>query len=235
MSFRIKLARMPQDIRRVISIRPEKYARRAPDYLDSLYSAESEDVTPGAVIVFAEDIRTGEVLGTLRLESNFSHPLKEELIDELSTYLPKGRLLTISRLVILSKLARSDIKYAMFKAATKICQVLQVNWVIVTALPPMDQQFVHVLAFDYLMPSEQTFAEPGFPDRRFCLLGLEVSRFSEVWEVHNPKVRKYFLEDHSPELELFSSLTSTMTLQRRTDRSIKDSFADRMTLPDVPI
>jgi hypothetical protein len=215
--FRIRLARTPADVKRAIRLRPTKYAKRASDYLELLHSAEEVDLTPGSVILFAEDCSDQEVLGTLRLQFNVVQPLKEEELPFLKNYLPGGSLMGISRLVIVSAEARSQIKFALFKAATKVCQALQANWMIVTALPPMDVQFVNVMAFESLMPPGMTFSEPGFPERKFTLLGLEVSRVSEIWGKHDPELRMYMLDEYSPEIEVFSSLGGLVNRSRKSD------------------
>ncbi len=231
--FRVRLARTPSDIKRAIGLRPSKYAKRAPDYLDLLEGAEEEDLTPGSIVVFAESTANNEVLGTLRLQYNVVQPLKEEGMECLMGFMPTGKLMGISRLTIISSESRSEIKFALFKAATKICQALQANWMIVTALPPMDVQFVSVMAFKALMPPGATFSEPGFPDRKFSLLGLEVSRVSEIWGKHDPGLRQYMLDEYSPEIEVFASIAAFGSKSRKVDTSRNNDFSPEDVFSDV--
>jgi hypothetical protein len=231
--FRVRLARTPQDVKRVIGLRPGKYAKRAPEYLDLLQGAEEEDMTPESIIVFAEDVNDRNVLGTLRLQFNLAQPLKEQGIAAISEFIPNGRLMGISRLTIVSTESRSEIKFALFKAATKLCQALQANWMIVTALPPMDVQFVSVMAFKSLLPPGTVFSEPGSPDRKFNLLGLDVSRVSEIWGAHDPELRTYMLEEYSPEIDVFSSLSGIGNRSRKADLRQNPGFAEREIFSEI--
>ncbi len=223
--FRVKLARTTNDIKRAISIRPEKYAKHDPSFLFDLLGAEADDVSPDSIVIFAEDSELGEVLGTFRLEGNFSSSIYEEHIPTIAKYIPSGRLVSVSRLVVNATARRAEIKFALFKAAVKLCQAFQVNWLVVSALPPMDLQFGGVLAFEHLLPDGEYFERPDVPEAKFLLMGLDIAKCSENMRKHDPALYKYFFEEFTPEIEIFGSLSSSVSNFRRADRTSDNYIA----------
>jgi hypothetical protein len=215
--YRVRLARTVNDIRRAISIRPEKYAKHDPSHLIELIGAEKEDVSPASIVIIAEDISDNSILGTFRLEGNFVSPILEEEIPGLAKFIPIGRLVSISRLVVVSPYSRAEIKFALFKAAVKLCQALQVNWIIVSALPPMDRQFGAVLPFRHLMPNGHTFHRPDNTSAEFCLMGLDIANAENLMSKQDPLLAKYFFYDFTPEIEVFASLVSNFVKIRKSD------------------
>jgi hypothetical protein len=235
-SFRVRLARTPRDIKRAISIRPEKYAKHDPSFLLELVGAEADDVSADSIVIIAEDVERGDVLGTFRMEGNFNSAIYEEHIPEIKQHVPRGRLVSVSRLVVSSIDTRSEIKFALFKAAVKLCQAFQVNWLIVSALPPMDRQFGSVLAFEHLLPAGHYFERPDVPGAKFLLMGLEIAKSNENMLRHDPGLFRYFFEEFTPEIEIFGSLSSSFSKIRKSDRtrnSVGPDFLDESQLPPI--
>jgi hypothetical protein len=214
-NFRIRVARTAVDFELASSLRGPAYARRHPGLSEVLESPEDSDMSPDTIVFIAEDKSSGTVYGTIRLEGNSNQSLEEELNESCAPHMPKGRIFRIGRLVVLPFENSSMIKFCLFKAVYLASQALQGQWLIVTALPPMDAHFCDVLGFSRLLPADGTFDDPYYPGRRILLLGLHIPTAPQVLHKKNLSTHDFFVNTYSPEIQIFDSVIHTVYKRRR--------------------
>lgn len=131
LSFRVRIARTSADLQAACQVRAQGYGRRVPELEDALARPDPVDVAPGACVLLAVDKRSGEPIGTLRLQPNFGAPLAIESSVDLPAWFAgaRGEFTRFAILPGADPLAR----HALVKAAFLYARAAQVRHLVVGA------------------------------------------------------------------------------------------------------
>jgi len=147
--FRVRLAKGPQDLRRVVEIRASAYARHLPHVGDALRTAEAEDLRPDVLLLIAERKFDRRAIGTLRIEPNFNRPLQIETEVTLPAQYRESRLVETTRLGVENGSTGTTVMVALVKAAFEICRACDIDYAIAVGRRSMAEIF-RSLCFDVL-------------------------------------------------------------------------------------
>lgn len=189
------------------------YAKRLPSLAQTLESAETEDSFRDSVILLAESKETSSPVGTLRIRSNRHGPTEFERELQLPAKYQGHSIAHVSRLGAISGRAGVQVKLALFKALYRYCLATQIEWVMATAIPPRDRDYLS-LQFVDVFPNGDLVALPssmGIPAR---LLAWNVRTAEQLGrEINHPLYDFMWCQIHE-DIRIFDSLSGAWATGR---------------------
>jgi hypothetical protein len=211
--FRVRIVRNGEQLSRAVEIRAQAYSKHIPTLGEILTRPEQDDLDTSALVFLAESKKTGESLGTLRVQTNFDSPLPIEQYAPLPNeydYLP---IAEVSRLAVRAGNSGGLVKLSLFKALHRYCLAKQIQRIVIGARPPLDRDY-----FDLGFRDVFTDGLPrvlgstgGIPHRILTvdLLQLERSWFESAHPLYDFMCRRYH-----PDIEIFASVSNMWTQPR---------------------
>lgn len=235
LSFRVRIVRTEEHLSKAVRIRAESYGRHHPEVAELLQAPEEADRAPFALVLLAESKQDGTALGTMRIETNARSPLMiERLLPRDSRYAAKTTAFVTRLAVKGGGREASLVKLALFKALVRYCLACQIDWILVTARPPMDRQyealgFVDVYGNDMLVPI------PWNQDIPMRLMALETLSCVKDWDRDSHPLYAFVFIDYTPDIEIFSSVSGAWTRPRTKPASVPpgSSVDDILGIPLV--
>lgn len=198
--FCLRIAKTREDIERICLQRGGAYSRHQPDLVSrlSLSQPEADDLRDDAVLLMAESLEDGSVLGSLRLTTNINSPLRFEKEFDLPERFHQRALLEAGRMVTQNGPKGRMVVPALIKVAFEICYRTGIDYLMLIARAPIDRMY-KAMQFEDLYNGEKVFtsAQPGVPvtlffmdilqvDHRFRMAGCPIYPF--MAETHHPDI-----------------------------------------------
>jgi hypothetical protein len=221
LSFRVRIVRTEEHLTKVVQIRTASYGRHYPETAELLKSPEGADRAAFALILLAESKADGSALGTMRIETNTRGPLPVEgLLPSDSPYSART-IAFVTRLAVSAGAEATLVKLALFKALHRYCLACQIDWILVTARPPMDRQylrlgFVDIYDSDTLLPISWS---ENIPMRLMALAAISLER---EWRRIGHPLYALFFSDYTPDIEIFSSVSGVWARPRNRVANVPD-------------
>lgn len=199
--FTVRVVRSDADLAKAVEVRHAAYKRHMPDFADSLTKPEAIDSENGVVVLIAESKLDGAPLGTLRIQSNASMPLKVEQTVTLPRWLRDRPLVEVSRLGIVGGSIGRLVKMVLIKGAFRYCELDGIDFAIVAARAPLDRQYDQLLF-------EDLFPEQGFIPMRHGgniphrVLGFEIATGHQRWLDAEHPLLKFFSYTNHPDIDV---------------------------------
>ncbi len=216
--FIVRIARTEEHLARAVDVRAETYQRHHPELVEQLREPEASDRAPNTLVLLAENKETGTALGTLRIETNFYSPLAIETLLPVKSQLSEQTIAYVTRLGVRQGSLAQLVKLALFKALHRYCLACQINWIIVTAKPPMDRQYVR-LGFIDVFEDNRLVAIPWSQNILTRILALDTIGAERNWREVGHPLYKFMIEDYCPDIQVFSSVSGSWT-RPRTGRAL---------------
>jgi hypothetical protein len=221
LSFRVRIVRTEEHLTKAVQIRAASYGRHHPEVAQLLQAPEHADRSAFALVLLAESKADGSALGTMRIETNTRGPLPVEgLLPSDSPYAAQT-MAFVTRLAVRAGPDATLVKLALFKALHRYCLACQVDWIIVTARPPMDRQylrlgFVDIYDADTLLPISWS---NNIPMRLMALNTISLER--EWLRIGHP-LYSLFFNDYTPDIEIFNSVSGVWARPRNRVANVPD-------------
>lgn len=235
LSFRVRIVRTEEHLSKAVQIRAESYGRHHPEVAEILRAPEDADRSPFALVLLAESKVGGHALGTMRIETNARSPLPiETLLPADSRYAAKT-IAFVTRLAVKGGGREATlVKLALFKALVRYCLACQIDWIIVSARPPMDRQY-QLLGFSDIYDKHTLVPIPwnqGIPMR---LMALETLSCVKDWNRDSHPLYAFVFIDYTPDIEIFSSVSGVWARPRTKRASVPPggSMDDILGIPLV--
>jgi len=129
--FRVRLVDDAQDLAKAVEIRSSAYSRHLPPVGEALRRAEVDDHRDDVLILIAERKIDRRVVGSMRLQPNFSGPLRVEGEVELPEVYKGRRLIEAMRLGVENGTSGRMVMVALVKAAYEICHACRMDFALV--------------------------------------------------------------------------------------------------------
>lgn len=200
--FRVRVASGEEDLRRVAHLRYDAYARHLPPALmQGLLQVDPLDREPGVAVLMAESKVDGELLGTLRIQTNRDRPLLLQQSYELPPDIAQASCAEVTRLAVAQHAESRLVKTVLLKAAFYWCEAQGVRYVLVTARAPLDRQYARLMFRDVdpekgFVPLAHVF---GLPHR---VMVCDIAR-ARIDGAGHPLYDFWFNTDH-PDIDLTS-------------------------------
>lgn len=161
--FTVRLATNLLDIERIAAQRGVAYSRHQPDLVRKLRldHPEADDLRPDVLHLMAENGR-GQLVGSMRLNTNINQPLRFEREFNLPAIFQKRSLLEAGRMTSARGPDGQSVVPALIKFAFEISYRAGVDHLLLIARSPIDRIY-KALTFEDVFPGQkvETSAQPG--------------------------------------------------------------------------
>ena len=225
--FTINIVRTEEHLEKAVSIRAESYGRHHPEVATLLRTAEAADRSAFSLVLIAESKEDGAALGTLRIETNANGPLPaEELIPSDNPC--SGRTIAfVTRLAVAAGKESSLVKLALFKALHRYCLACQVDWILVTAKPPMDRQYKR-LGFTDIFDEDTYIPISWSGNIPMRIMTLEVIACERTWRKNEHPLYQFMFVDYCPDIKIFKSVSGIWNTPRIQSTLPSPEYLDRL-------
>jgi len=232
--FTVRLVRTKNQLERVVTLRSAVYAKRLPSLSRALENAENEDVFRDSIILLAEAKETSAPVGTLRIRSNLHGPTEFERELDLPERYTGHSIAQVSRLGVIGGYAGVQVKLALFKALYRYCLATQIEWIMATAIPPRDRDYLRLL-FEDVYPDGTLIALPsstGIPAR---LLAFNVRTAEQRWREADHPLYDFMCNQVHEDIRIFDSVSGAWATSRATRWRDPGSDSSVGITFDVPV
>lgn len=229
--FTIRIVRTEDHLAKAVHIRSRTYGRHHPEVADKLSMPEEEDRAPFSLVLLAESKLDGEALGTLRIETNTKSRLPVEGLLPADSECLNRTIAYVTRLGVQARADASLTKLALFKALHRYCLACQIDWIVVTAKPPMDRQY-KTLGFTSVLEEEVLIPIPWSANIPMKLMSLETISCERVWKKNQHPLYKFMFSDFCPDIQIFQSVSGIWNTPR-SNRNLppESSILDQILEP----
>ncbi|MDR5783199.1 hypothetical protein QCE63_27705 [Caballeronia sp. LZ065] len=202
MPFTIRIVRDDAGLQKAVSIRRSAYGRHLPEFADTM-AIESSDRDRGTVVLLAESKLDGAPLGTMRIQTNAYSPLAVEQSVRLPDELAGSRLAEATRLGVAGGMVGRVVKVALCKALWMLCELHEIDFMVITARTPLDREYEAMLFKDVFGVNEflPMTHVGGLPHR---VLAKDVAAARQRWEEARHPLFNYMVNTHHPDIDLHS-------------------------------
>lgn len=211
--FTVRIVRTEEHLSKAVSVRAKTYGRHHPEVAETLSNAEVADRAPFSLVLLAESKANETALGTLRIETNSRDRLPVESLLPEDGFFAGKTIAFVTRLGVSNHPESSLAKLALFKALHRYCLACQIDWIVVTARPPMDRQynrlgFIDVYSDKRLVPINWS---GNIPMR---IMALETFSCERKWKEINHPLYKFMFLDYCPDIAIFQSVSGIWSTPR---------------------
>jgi hypothetical protein len=199
--FTVRMVRTESDLLKAVSIRHAAYARHVPNLARSLKAPESLDYSSDAEVVLAESKLDGSPLGTLRIQTNRSHPLLLEESLQLPAWLQGRKLAEATRLGITDGIAGRLVKTVLFKVFYQYCLFNDLDWMVITARSPLDRQYERLM-FKDVYPGLGYVPMKHVGDLPHRVLALAVHEAHPAWHAAHHPMLEFMCHTQHPDIQM---------------------------------
>jgi hypothetical protein len=223
--FRVRTVRNDHQLSQAVRIRSEAYARHVPTLGEVLSAPEEVDKDVDSIVFLAEGKTDGEPLGTIRIQTNFASPLSIEASIDLPPMFRDRPLAGVSRLGVKAGARGRLVKLALFKAMHRYCLAKQVEWVLIGARPPLEQDYLNLGFVDVFEDQElrPLQSAKGLPHR---ILAFEVLTAERRWFEANHPLYVFMFRRFHPDIEIFASVSNMWSRPRTRPTIDLSAFLD---------
>ncbi len=217
--FVVTIASDESSLRDAVAMRQAAYGRHLPELAATLSEPEISDREAGAVVLVARARLDGAVLGTMRIQTNRYQALHLEDSAPLPEWLDSAALAEATRLGVVAGPVGRVVKTALFKAFYQYCLVSGIDWMVITARPPLHRQY-EALMFTDVFPSQGLIPMAHVGGIGHRVLALDVAQARTRWQSAGHPLFAYMCLTHHPDLRLGMPGDGALAEVRSDDGSV---------------
>lgn len=199
--FIVTIASDEAALRDAVAMRQAAYGRHLPELAATLSEPEVSDREPGSIVLVARARLDGAVLGTMRIQTNRYQSLHLEDSASLPEWLGHAALAEATRLGVVAGPVGRVVKTALFKAFYQYCLLSGIDWMVITARPPLHRQY-EALMFVDVFPSQALIPMAHVGGIGHRVLALDVVQARSRWQAAGHPLFAYMCLTHHPDLRL---------------------------------
>lgn len=223
--FTVRIARDDVALQKAISMRQSAYGRHLPDLAASMGEAEDSDREAGSLVLVAEARLDAAPLGTMRIQTNQHSALHLEASASLPAWLSHCALAEATRLGVVAGPMGRLVKTALFKAFYQHCLLNGIDWMVITARPPLHRQY-QALMFQDVFPGHGLIPMAHVGGIGHHVLALDVGGARTRWQAAGHPLLDFMCQTVHPDLQLHGALDRTPPAEASNDVPTQDlSFA----------
>lgn len=231
--FRVRIVRNGEQLTRAVEIRAQAYSKHIPTLGEILARPEQDDLDTSALVFLAESKKTGDSLGTLRVQTNFDHPLPIEQYAPLPEEYHQLPMAEVSRLAVRAGNSGNLVKLALFKALHRYCLAKQIQCIVIGARPPLDRDYM-ALGFKDVFPDKQLRVLGSTGGIAHRILSADLIDSERAWIEARHPLYDFMSRRFHPDIEIFASVSNMWTQPRAssdTNRRAADPIRADVNLP----
>lgn len=217
LTFRLRIARTDADVLAACRVRAESYGRRLPSMRAAMEAPDAIDLAQGTCILLCVDKRSGEAVGTMRLQPSFSGPLLIESSVDLPAGLEEAARMELSRFAVIPG-ADPLVRYALMKASFLYSRAAQVRILIIGARSRALIRVYESVGFSNLFGEGAMFPLKHAGDIPHMVLGNDLADIESRWRISGHGWLGFMLETWHPDIDLFSPRPAVATVEHAAAR-----------------
>lgn len=199
----VRIVRTEQQLSKARSIRTLRY--RSAELGAEVEQPDAMDYAPNAAVLLTEDRITGLPLATIRIDTGRGEHFYPSDNFDLPTRVKRNASAYLTRLASVPGTTGARATRLTLKAAYRFCIATEMQWMIAFALPPSDRHY-KTLGFHTLPEMPDPLPWPSHPERVGTLMVCNLFEVETRWRQEGHRNYSFFFGEHSPEIEIFSSL-----------------------------
>ncbi len=203
LSFKVRIARTPQDIQAACRVRAASYGHHLPHLHATLMEPDLLDADKNTVVAICVDKQSGCAVGTARFQTNAGGKL---LIEHSITVPESMRTDTRAEITRLSAIAGADplVKLSLMKASYLFCMATQIRWMVISARNDALIRQYRRLGFSDLFDGRMVnLMHVGRLDHK--ILAFNVTAAERNWREPRHPLYEFIFDTSHPDIELFST------------------------------
>ena len=208
--FSVRVVRSKEQLDKAVAIRQAAFARHVPEFAEKLKAPEADDRADGAVVLLAESKLDGSPVGTMRIQTNRVEGLPIEQSVELPARLRGSSMAQAMRLGNDGGRTGPLVKTVLFKAFYMYCMETGIEWMVISARPPLDRQYNALLFEDLysgeLIPIRHANNIPSL------VLAFEVKAAEKRWSEAKHPLFNFVFRTYHPDVDLSDSDASPLVV-----------------------
>lgn len=183
------------------AVRSLSYGHHVENLRERFAIPDDIDHAIGTTVLLCRDKKSGEAVGTVRIQTSHRGRLLIDPCVELPANLRSQPRAEMTRL---SARPGADplVKLALWKAILLFCQVEQVRWMIIGARNDALVRAYRSLGFKDLYPDGRLVSLPYAGDLPHRILALDVNAVERTWRETNNRMYGFFFELEHPDISL---------------------------------
>jgi hypothetical protein len=224
--FTLGIARTEAQLSAICNVRAKAYEKHLPGAAHILTRPDKIDLSKDVVLLFAQDKSNGSIVGTARIQTNFSGPLAVSESFPIPNWLAKSPAAEVSRLAILPGYEHASIALnrLIVKGCYQYCLANQIQWTVITARRSLVRGYLYLGYKD--LDSEKRFWPLkhvfGLDHR---ILYFNVTSGERDWfSIDHPEYA-FMCKTFHPDIQVFASVSSAWNRPRfRENGQISDGI-----------
>jgi hypothetical protein len=206
LSFSVRIARTSEDVREACAVRALAYGHHLPEMGQRLVEPDAIDHADSTAILLCRDKRTGEGIGTARIQLSSGGPLLLEQSLILPNWIAGRPRAEITRLAVLAG-ADPLVKLCLMKASYLYSVANQLRWLVIGARNEALIRNYRRLGFrDVLDPDNRVpLAHAG--NLPHSILAFDVVAAERTWQAARHPLYAFMVDTCHPDLQLFGPST----------------------------
>lgn len=190
----------PQDLQKAVEIRSSAYSRHVPEVGLALRVAESDDHRSDVISIFAERKADGRPLGSVRLQSNLSRPLRIEGETLLPEAFQRRRLIEFMRLGVENGIAGRMVSAALVKAGFEICYACGIDYILAAGRRSVSTLYL-AMAFDDVLDGKTVLL--SYANRLpHGIFSIPVEDVDRRLPAKNPGLYRFMAQTEHPDIRI---------------------------------
>lgn len=205
--FSVRIANTNADFAQARAVRAAAYGHHDPEMGPKFGEAEPLDEAEGTAVLLCHDKRSGECMGTLRIQVSAFGPLVLEKSVQLPEWLENKPRAQISRLAVVPG-ADGLVKLSLMKISYQYCLATQVRWMVIGARNAALIRNYRSLGFkDVFEPGAWVplASGGGLPHQ---ILAFDVVGARAAWQATKNRLFGFMTEPSEEDLQLHSEMDS---------------------------
>lgn len=199
--FTVKIVQTEEEMEKAINIRYSAYSRHVPDLAALLKEPEKFDFDDGSIVLLAESKLDGSELGSMRVQTNRFDNLKLESSVTLPSWLQGQSMAEAGRLGIVGNRMGRIVKTLLFKAYYMYCLKEEIDWMVITARPPVDKTYEALLFQDVL--ESKKYVPIKHDDNMACrIMAFHVPSAEQLWKVNQHPLYELVFKTYHADINL---------------------------------
>jgi hypothetical protein len=222
--FKVSVLRTDARLEEAIELRKDAYDRHYSNVagIESVHFGEIEtrDVQTGNVILLATSKATGELVGSVRVETNNHRPLAVEHQVDLPVDLKGRPLAVVSRFSVVNGKEGLGVFSALGKAMYLFCVAKQIHVVLLYIAIDSLERFYPRFGFERVGSRDSKIQFEEYPGMQFSAYVWRLTTLHE--KMRDARLSRtyydFLFEKMHPDIEIFSSVASIHEVRRTTDQ-----------------
>lgn len=205
LSFTIRRADDSADLHAAAGVRAAAYGHHVAPLAQAFADPDSLDHAPGTTVLLCRDKRSGEAIGTARLQHSTHGPLQLEASVLLPSWLTRQPRVEVTRLAVCAGASRL-VKLMLMKAIWRSCLASGAHWMVIGARSDALIRDYLRLGFRDALDADTRVPLAHAGGLAHRILAFDAADAQRAWQASAHPLYAFMVETDHPDLDLREAL-----------------------------